>query len=129
MVHGFHASHIADYNQLTKPTFSVGEYDWGKQGAQRGWIWNTSTNSILEGNERLKKASSVFDFTTHFTLKDNIGRGSGGNANYLALYGFGNGIKLVKNDFKVILYAGALLVLLFELTIGGWLIINTLMTS
>ncbi len=38
------------------------------------------------------------------------------------LYGFGNGIILIKSNFKVLGYFGGLLILLFELVLGGWLI-------
>jgi len=79
MVHGYHAKWIAVYNRATRPTFSVGEYDWDKHAAQRGWIWHTATDP---GD--LRTSSSVFDFSTFFTLKDNKG-------NYLAWYGYGNG--------------------------------------
>lgn len=80
MVHGFHAKWIALYNRVSQPTFSVGEYDWGEDAAQRGWVWHTATTS---GD--LSTASAVFDFRTQFTLKDN-------HSNYGAWYGLGNGI-------------------------------------
>lgn len=83
MVHGFHAKRLATYNRATNPTFSVGEYDWDKHGEQRGWMWHTATEP---GN--LRTASSVFDFSTMFTLKDNKGK-------YSAWYGVGNGIGMV----------------------------------
>ncbi len=38
------------------------------------------------------------------------------------LYGFGNGIRLVKPDFKVLWNFGGLLILLFEIVLGGWLL-------
>ena len=38
------------------------------------------------------------------------------------LYGLGNGIILVKPNFKALLYIGGLLVLLFEIVLGGWLL-------
>ena len=38
------------------------------------------------------------------------------------LYGVGNGITPIINKFRVILYTGALLILLFEIVLGGWLI-------
>jgi hypothetical protein len=41
------------------------------------------------------------------------------------LYGSGNGIIFVKPDFKVLLYLGGLLVLIFELIIGGWLLFSS----
>jgi alpha-amylase len=83
MVHGYHAKWIAAYNRATQPTFSVGEYDWDKHAAQRGWIWHTATDP---GD--LRTSSSVFDFSTFFTLKDNKG-------NYLAWYGYGNGLGML----------------------------------
>jgi alpha-amylase len=83
MVHGYHARWVAQYNRASRPTFSVGEYDWDKQGEQRGWVWYTATTP---GD--LRTASDVFDFTTFFTLKDNKG-------NYKAWYGFGHGLGLV----------------------------------
>jgi alpha-amylase len=84
MVHGYHARWIATYNRATSPTFSVGEYDWDKHAAQRGWVWHTATTP-----NDLRTSSSVFDFSSQFTLKDNKG-------NYIALYGpFGTGIGMV----------------------------------
>jgi len=38
------------------------------------------------------------------------------------LYGFGNGIILVKPNFKVLWNFGGLLILLFEVVLGGWLL-------
>jgi hypothetical protein len=38
------------------------------------------------------------------------------------LYGFGNGIFLIKSDVKAIWNIGGLLILLFELVLGGWLL-------
>jgi alpha-amylase len=61
----------------------VGEYDWDKHAAQRGWIWHTATTA-----GELSTASSVFDFTTFFTLKDHKG-------DYTAWYGYGGGIGMV----------------------------------
>lgn len=89
MVHGYHAKWIAVYNRITQPSFSVGEYDWDKHSQQRGWIWETASNSTLVGAEHLRTSSSVFDFTTQFSLK------SINSGNYTALYGFGNGIGIV----------------------------------
>jgi len=83
MVHGYHSKWIALYNRATHPTFSVGEYDWDKHAAQRGWIWYTATTPGV-----LRTSSNVFDFTTFFTLNDNKG-------NYTAWYGYGNGIGMV----------------------------------
>jgi alpha-amylase len=88
MVHGYHATHIADYNSHTTPTLSVGEYDWDKQNVWRGWIWNTATNS----GDRLQTASDVFDFSTYYTLKSSIGADCHNNANYPALYAYNNGL-------------------------------------
>jgi alpha-amylase len=83
MVHGYHAKWIAVYNRASSPTFSVGEYDWGAHAEQRGWIWHTATTP-----GQLGTSSSVFDFTTLFTLRDNKGK-------YGAWYGFGAGIGMV----------------------------------
>jgi hypothetical protein len=38
------------------------------------------------------------------------------------LYGFGNGIFLIKNRFKILWNIGGGLILLFELILGGWLL-------
>lgn len=84
MVHGFHARWIGVYNRATHPTFSVGEYDWDKHSAQRGWVWHSATTP-----NDLRTASNVFDFTSQFTLKDNKGK-------YTSLFGpYGTGIGLV----------------------------------
>jgi alpha-amylase len=88
MVHGYHAKWLALYNRISQPTFSVGEYDWDKHANQRGWIWFTALDWTKASEDRLKECSSVFDFTTFFTLKDNKGR-------YTAWYGFGNGVGMV----------------------------------
>jgi hypothetical protein len=42
------------------------------------------------------------------------------------LYGFGNGINLVKPNFKVLWNVGGLLILLFEAVLGGWLLFSSL---
>ena len=51
-------------------------------------MWFTSLDASASGEDRLKRASSVFDFSTQFTLKDNKGK-------YAAWYGYGNGIGMV----------------------------------
>ena len=38
------------------------------------------------------------------------------------LYGFGNGIALVKPNFKILWNLGGLLILIFEVVLGGWLL-------
>jgi alpha-amylase len=86
MVHGYHAHWVALYNKRTKPTFSVGEYDWDKHAEQRGWVWHSATMP-----DDLRTSSCVFDFTTQFTLKDNKGK-------YPAWYGFGNGLGIVGDN-------------------------------
>lgn len=88
MVHGFGARWIALYNRVTRPTFSVGEYDWDKHSQQRGWMWDTATEKDAQGADRLLSASSVFDFTMQGTLKSNKGR-------YAAWYGYGNGMGMM----------------------------------
>ena len=42
------------------------------------------------------------------------------------LYGFGNGIILVKPNVKVPAYFGGLLIFLFEAVLGGWLLFSSL---
>ena len=42
------------------------------------------------------------------------------------LYGFGNGIILAKPTFKVLWNFGGLLILLFELVLGGWLLFSSI---
>lgn len=86
MVHGYHAKHIAHYNQFSHPTFSVGEYDWGQHDASRGWIYNTAFTET-----GISTSSSVFDFKTFFTLRDN-------KSNYVAWYGYGQGIGLIGDN-------------------------------
>ena len=88
MVHGYGAQWIAQYNSITQPTFSVGEYDWDKQAEQRGWVWATATATAPTGADHLKTSSNVFDFQTQFSLKAIV------SSNYTQLYGFGNGIGL-----------------------------------
>jgi alpha-amylase len=88
MVHGYHARWIGVYNRLSEPTFSVGEFDWDKHANQRGWIWHSATHPQAQGAERLKTASSVFDFTTQFTLKDN-------KTNKVVWAGFGGGTGMI----------------------------------
>ncbi len=89
MVHGFHAKWIALYNRLTRPTFSVGEYDWTAHDEQRGWVWSTAADATAAGANRLASASSVFDFTTTFGL-ERLREGG-----YSTLYGLGSGIGMV----------------------------------
>jgi hypothetical protein len=43
-----------------------------------------------------------------------------------SIYGLGSGIKLVKVNFKVMWSIGGLLILIFELVIGGWLLFSPL---
>ena len=89
MVHGYGAQWIAQYNSATKPTFSVGEYDWDKQAEQRGWVWATATDPAPTGADHLHTSSDVFDFQTQFSLKSIV------SSDYTKLYGFGSGIGLV----------------------------------
>jgi alpha-amylase len=88
MVHGYHARRVALYNKRTTPTFSVGEYDWDKHAEQRGWVWYTATDPT---DKKLMTTSSVFDFTTQFTLKDNKGR-------YRNWYGLDNGLGMMGDN-------------------------------
>jgi hypothetical protein len=40
------------------------------------------------------------------------------------IYGFGSGIKLVKTNLKVLWSFGGLLILIFEIVLGGWLLFS-----
>ncbi|VTR94357.1 alpha-amylase : Alpha amylase catalytic region OS=Methylobacterium nodulans (strain ORS2060 / LMG 21967) GN=Mnod_0201 PE=4 SV=1: Alpha-amylase [Gemmata massiliana] len=84
MVHGYHAKRLAVYNKRSNPTFSVGEYEWHAHADQRGWIKYTATSEPGD----LKTASSVFDFTTFGTLKNNKGQ-------YRNWYAFDNGLGMM----------------------------------
>ena len=42
------------------------------------------------------------------------------------LYGFGSGIALIKPNFKVLWSLGGLLILLFEIVLGGWLLFSSI---
>lgn len=83
MVHGYNARWVALYNRLTKPTFTVGEYDWGAHEEARGWVLATETSP-----GKLASASDVFDFYTLWTLKDN-------KTNVVRWGGEGNGPGLI----------------------------------
>ncbi len=98
MVHGYHAKHIGYYNKMTKPTFSVGEYDWDKQEGQRGWTWNTATETAGVGTAHLATSSSVFDFKTKDALNGAIGYNCAGHANYDNLYAYDNGLGLMGDN-------------------------------
>jgi alpha-amylase len=72
MCHGFHARHVAFYNAESRPTLSIGEYDWGALGEQRGWAWHTAGGKkYATGTDQLSHASMVFDFQTKFALQNN----------------------------------------------------------
>ena len=45
------------------------------------------------------------------------------------IYGAGNVIKLARTESQAVWNIGGLLVLIFELVLGGWLVINTIVTS
>lgn len=42
------------------------------------------------------------------------------------IYGFGSGVKLLKTDFKALWGLGGLLILIFELFLGGWLLFSSI---
>lgn len=82
MAHGYAAKWISCYNAVTRPTFSVGEYDWDRQGEMRGWIWASAVNPGIQGPDRMRGSSAVFDVPTFFLLKGAINAGK-----YTDLYG------------------------------------------
>ncbi len=90
MVHGYAARWVGCYNAVSRPTFSVGEYDWDKQGEMRGWVWATSQTPNQAGADHLRSSSSVFDFPLFFRMKELINQGR-----YGELYGFGFGSGLI----------------------------------
>ena len=70
MVHGYHARWLATYNRATRPTFSVGEYDWDKRAAQR--LRMTSTLPAMFSTLQ----PSSFSRTAKSNIKTGITRGS-----------------------------------------------------
>ena len=69
----------------TKPTFSVGEYDWGAHGAQRGWVWHTATTpAVWNLQQRLRLHHPVHAARTTRATS--------------SWYGFGPGIGMVGDN-------------------------------
>ena len=68
MVKGFSAEYIAEYNQHSKPQFSVGEY-WDSNQNIKNWIRNTKGE---DGNP----TSAAFDFQFRYNVRDAINKGS-----------------------------------------------------
>lgn len=69
MAHGYDGRWVAHFNQATRPRFSVGETDWGRQDEMRGWIWATATATVQRGEARLGSTSAAFDMPTLFRLR------------------------------------------------------------
>ena len=68
MVKGFSAQYIAEYNQYSKPTFSVGEY-WDSNTNIKNWIRNTKDDDGVP-------TSAAFDFQFRYSVRDAINNGS-----------------------------------------------------
>ena len=96
---------------------------------------------VVTGSSILKTKSSVFSYTQILfsigTLAYSILFVTYGVVHVIigwfgivagAVYGLGNVAFMIKPDFKVLWNIGGLLILLFEIGLGGWLIINTLIT-
>ena len=74
--------------QRTQPTFSVGEYDWDKQGEQRGWIWCDRHQLDVTG-----ATTSVRPAASSTSARSSPSRTT--RASTPHWYGFGNGIGLM----------------------------------
>ena len=64
MVKGFDPKHVGEYNQQTRPYFSVGEYWDGNPGRIKQWIKGTFAGTYNH--------SYAFDFPTYYGLRDAI---------------------------------------------------------
>ena len=97
-------------------------------------------NSLIDkGRSILKTKSSSFSFaqilfsigtlsySILFVVYDVVPAIFGGLGIVASIiYGFGNGIILVKPNFKVLAYSGGLLIFLFEIVLGGWLVFSSI---
>ena len=62
---GFHLKHINDYNNASKPYFSVGEYWYGDANTLKSRVDDASKNTLL------------FDFANYYTaFRDGVGAGN-----------------------------------------------------
>ena len=104
----------------------------GSSGAKKNALTDSCKNILKTKNTIFTSAQVLFSvgtlsysilFATYGVLPELIG--------WLGIiasiiYGFGNGIKLVKTDFEALWNLGGLLILIFELIIGGWLLFSSL---
>ena len=105
----------------------------GTSGAEKDELIDSSRNVLETKNTVFKVAQIFFSigtiaysilFVISGAVPDIIGWfgivASG-------VYGLGNGANLVKPDFKAIWNVGGLLIFIFELVLGGWLLFSTLL--
>ena len=104
----------------------------GTSGAERDALIDSGRSILKTKNSRFTSAQILFSigtlaysilFVTYGVVPPIIGW-FGVVASIL--YGVGNGISLVKPNIKALWFLGGLLVLLFELVLGGWLLLFSL---
>ncbi|MFW6731144.1 MAG: alpha-amylase family glycosyl hydrolase [Synechococcus sp.] len=89
MAHGYDGRWVGRFNRATRPRFSVGETDWGRQDEMRGWIWATATTPEAKGREHLRSSSAAFDMPTLFQLRQAL---VAGRPQDLSAIGDGHGL-------------------------------------
>ena len=103
----------------------------GTSGAEKNALIDLGRNILKTKNSSFAFAQILFSigtlaysilFVTYGVVPANIG-GFGIVASIL--YGLGNGIQRVKPNFKVLWMIGGLLILLFEIGLGGWLLFSS----
>ncbi len=120
--------------------FYNGKRYWGLLNIARQYLNNSGTNkeSVIEfGRRILKTKNSIFAFaqilfsigtlsySILFVTSDVVPEIIGWFGIVVSiLYGFGSGIVFVKPNFKVLWSLGGLLILFFELVLGGWLLFS-----
>ncbi len=111
---------------------SIARQHSGSSGAEKTTITDSCHNILKTKNTVFTFAQVLFSigtlaysilFVTYGAVPELIG--------WLGIvasiiYGFGSGIKLVKTDFKALWSLGGLLILIFELILGGWLLFSSL---
>ena len=71
MVKGYSASYIADYNNSSKPSFSVGE-NWSGSNTIKSWIDGTKGSGTTP-------TSAAFDFQFRYRVRDAVSSGNWSN--------------------------------------------------
>ena len=101
-------------------------------GAEKNAVIN-SVNTILETKDSIFKFAQIlfsigtFSYSILFVTYGVVPPFIGWFGLIASIiYGIANGIALIKPDFKALGYLGGLLILLFEIILGGWLLIFNL---